>query len=189
LRSCATRRPSWSSCSPSSSPAAPADSWLPRAADASWTYEWQNSVYSTTPTKEKVTVAEQRGALGDPFGSGVRTVWWVFGVGPLRVYGCTPILPAYPRSGAAWSARVPSRDFSVFVERGTTRVLRVQRVRVPAGTFQALVVQSRLTQVVFPFGSGTRTSYFAPGRGLVTLVFRHGDGSVSTVELQRFQQG
>ena len=27
----------------------------------------------------------QAGALGDPFGSGVRTVWWVRGVGPVRV--------------------------------------------------------------------------------------------------------
>ena len=32
------------------------------------------------------------------------------------------------------------------------------------------------------FGSGTRTSCFAPGKGLVKLVFRHRDGSVSTVE-------
>jgi hypothetical protein len=37
----------------------------------------------------------------------------------------------------------------------------------------------------FPFGSGTRTSWFAPGRGLVKLVFQHGDGSVSDVELLR----
>ena len=27
----------------------------------------------------------QAGALGDPFGSGVRTVWWVRGVGPVRI--------------------------------------------------------------------------------------------------------
>ena len=27
----------------------------------------------------------QAGALGDPFGSGVRTVWWVRGVGPVKV--------------------------------------------------------------------------------------------------------
>jgi hypothetical protein len=27
----------------------------------------------------------QAGAIGDPFGSGVRTVWWVYGVGPVRV--------------------------------------------------------------------------------------------------------
>ena len=26
----------------------------------------------------------QAGALGDPYGSGVRTVWWVYGVGPVR---------------------------------------------------------------------------------------------------------
>jgi hypothetical protein len=31
------------------------------------------------------SVVTQAGALGDPFGSGVRTVWWVYGVGPVRV--------------------------------------------------------------------------------------------------------
>ena len=34
-------------------------SWLPHPADATWTYEWSDSVYNTTPTKEKVTVKEQ----------------------------------------------------------------------------------------------------------------------------------
>ena len=43
------------------SPAA-ADSWLPHPADATWTYEWADSVYSPTPTKEKVTVKSQRGS-------------------------------------------------------------------------------------------------------------------------------
>jgi hypothetical protein len=66
---------------------------------------------------------------------------------------------------------------------GTTAVTGVQSVRVPAGSFRALVVKSTLKQAGFPFGSGTRTSWFAPGKGLVKLVFRHGDGSVSTVEL------
>lgn len=27
----------------------------------------------------------QSGALGDPYGSGVRTTWWVYGVGPVRI--------------------------------------------------------------------------------------------------------
>ena len=27
----------------------------------------------------------QAGALGDPYGSGVRTVWWVYGVGPVKI--------------------------------------------------------------------------------------------------------
>jgi hypothetical protein len=44
------------------------------------------------------------------------------------------------------------------------------------------VVRSNLRQRGFPFGSGTRTSWFAPGEGLVKLVFRHRDGSVSTVQ-------
>ena len=56
-------------------------------------------------------------------------------------------------------------------------------VKVPAGSFQALVVRSTLRQASFRFGSGTRTSYFAPDVGLVKLVFRHADGSVSTAVL------
>ena len=27
----------------------------------------------------------QAGALGDPYGSGVRTIWWVYGVGPVKI--------------------------------------------------------------------------------------------------------
>src|SRR3954447_4148486 len=27
----------------------------------------------------------QAGALGDPYGSGIRTVWWVYGVGPVKI--------------------------------------------------------------------------------------------------------
>jgi hypothetical protein len=44
-------------------------------------------------------------------------------------------------------------------------------------------VRTVMKQQGFPFGSGTRTSWFAAGRGLAKLVFKHGDGSVSTVEL------
>jgi hypothetical protein len=96
-------------------------------------------------------------------------------------FGWNPVLPAYPSAGASWAAKNPSRDFSNYGVTGTSRVLAPQRVVTPAGTFTALVVASSLKQVGFPFGSGTRTAWFAPGVGLVKLVFRHGDGSVSTV--------
>ena len=43
-------------------PSALADDWLPHAKDATWTYEWTESVYNPTPTKEKVTVKESSGA-------------------------------------------------------------------------------------------------------------------------------
>ena len=103
----------------------------------------------------------------------------------LLIYGFNPVLPPYATSGSTWAAKVPSRDYSVFGVTGTTRVLGIRTVRTPAGSFRALAVQSKLTQRGFRFGSGTRTSYFAPDRGLVKLVFRHGDGSVSTVDLVR----
>src|SRR5205823_10318216 len=101
----------------------------------------------------------------------------------LMTYGFNPVLPAYATAGASWSSDPNSRDFAVYGVNGTTKVVGVQKVTVPAGTFQALVVTSSLTQPGFKFGSGTRTMWFAPDKGLVKLVFRHADKSVSTVEL------
>ena len=101
----------------------------------------------------------------------------------LMTFGFNPVIPAYPAAGNAWASNTDSRDFDVYGVTGTTRVVGIQKVKVPAGTFQALVVASTLKQPGFPFGSGTRTCWFAPGKGLVKLVFRHGDGSVSTVQL------
>jgi hypothetical protein len=100
----------------------------------------------------------------------------------LMAFGASPILQAYPARGQTWSVGSPSRDFSLFGVTGRVRVLGFRSVRVPAGRFQALAVESRLTQEGYPFGSGTRTSYFVAGVGLVKLVFRHRDRSTSTVE-------
>ena len=59
-------------------------------------------------------------------------------------------------------------------------------VKVPSGSYKnAMVVESTLSQKGFSFGSGRRDSWFVPGKGLVKLVFRHRDGSVSTVERLR----
>ena len=99
------------------------------------------------------------------------------------IFGMNPILPAYPATGESWAAKQPSRDFSVFGVTGSTTIVGTQRVKVPAGTFTALVLRSKLNQAGYPFGSGTRTSYFVAGKGLVKLVFRHNDRSTSTVEL------
>jgi hypothetical protein len=101
----------------------------------------------------------------------------------LMTFGFSPVFPAYPAPGANWASDPSSRDFAVYGVNGTSRVVGVQQVRVPAGTFQALVVTSSLMQPGFPFGSGTRTMWFAPGKGLVKLQFKHGDRSVSVVEL------
>ena len=101
----------------------------------------------------------------------------------LMDFGFNPVPRRTRRTGDSWRRDTNGRDFDVYGVTGTTTVVGVQTVKVPAGRFQALVVQSTLTQPGFPFGSGTRTSWFAPGKGLVKLVFRHGDGSVSTVTL------
>jgi hypothetical protein len=101
----------------------------------------------------------------------------------LMLYGFNPILPAYGTPGAVWGSKIPSRDYSVFGVTGSARILGLQTIKVGKKTYRALAVQSKLTQKGFKFGSGTRTSYFAADTGLVKLVFRHGDGSVSTVQL------
>ena len=108
-------------------------------------------------------------------------------VSPLDLmdFGLNPILSAYPAAGEHWASSATSLEFKTYGVTGTTRVLGLQRVTVPAGTFDALAVRSTLSQPGFPFGSGTRTCWFAPGEGLVKLVFEHGDGSVSTVVLMR----
>ena len=100
-------------------------------------------------------------------------------------FGFNPVVPAYAARGDSWRSSRASRDWRVFGVTGRSNVAGARRVRTPAGRFRALVVQSRLTQKGFRFGSGRRTMWFAPQRGLVKLVFRHGDGSVSTVERLR----
>lgn len=96
-------------------------------------------------------------------------------------YGFGPVLPAYPRTGDKWRSSRDSRDWPIFKVSGVSKVIGKRRVRTPAGRFRAVVVRSTLRQRGFRFGSGRRTMWFAPGKGLVKLVFRHRDGSVSTV--------
>ena len=100
-------------------------------------------------------------------------------------YGFNPVLPAYPAVGNQWVATKTARDWGVYGVTGSSRILGIRTVRVPAGRFRALVVQSKLRQRGFRYGSGTRTSWFAAGKGLVKLTFRHRDGSVSTVNRLR----
>lgn len=100
----------------------------------------------------------------------------------LMTYGFNPLFPAYPDAGSEWRSG-NARDFKVYGVTGTTTVIGLRTVRVPAGVFRALELRSTLTQRGYRFGSGVRTMWFAPGRGLVKLVFRHRDGSTSTVQL------
>ena len=101
------------------------------------------------------------------------------------VYGFNPVLPVGAKRGQTWKSSRGGRDFRVFGVTGTSTILGTRFVSTPAGRFRALVVRSKLEQRGYPFGSGTRTSWFAPGQGLVKLVFHHDDGSVSTVDRLR----
>jgi hypothetical protein len=102
----------------------------------------------------------------------------------LMTYGFNPIFPAYPDATMSWDGRPTGRDFKVYGVTGTSKVVGIQSVKVPAGTFEnALVLRTTMRQEGFPFGSGTRTSWFVAGKGLVKLVFDHNDDSTSTVLL------
>jgi hypothetical protein len=101
----------------------------------------------------------------------------------MLTFGMSNVLSAYPATGDSWTTRKTSRDYSVFGVDGETKIVGIDSVTVPAGTFSALVVRSTLSQPGFRFGSGTRTAWFAPGKGLVKLVFAHQIGGTSTVEL------
>jgi hypothetical protein len=103
----------------------------------------------------------------------------------LMVYGFNPIVPVGVSKGATWRSSPEGRDWKLFRVSGVSTVTGTKRVRTPAGTFDTTVVRSALKQRGYRFGSGVRTSYFAAGKGLVKLRFRHRDGSVSIVERQR----
>jgi hypothetical protein len=98
------------------------------------------------------------------------------------IYGFGPVVPVYAQKGYTWRSSRDNADWKIFGVSGKSTVGATKKIKTKAGTFEAVEVRSTLEQAGFPFGSGTRTSYFAPGKGLVRLVFRHGDGSVSTVE-------
>jgi hypothetical protein len=103
----------------------------------------------------------------------------------LMAFGFNPVVPVHAARGESWRSSRGSRDWRVFGVEGRSKVVGARRVRTPAGRFRAIVIKSRLTQKGFRFGSGRRTMWFAPQRGLVKLTFRHADGSVSTVERLR----
>ena len=106
----------------------------------------------------------------------------------LMTFGFNPLIPAYP-DAQSWGNTGTGRDFSIYGVTGTSKVLGVQSVTVPAGTYKALAVRTEMKQAGFPFGSGTRTIWLAPNVGLVKLVFQHGDDSTSTVELTKTTGG
>lgn len=207
-------------------PPPPDARWFPLEKGATATYRWTNSKHMKKPSVQQFTTEEVLNGtariaakhISGPIrvagvygftsrGDGVTNLWATTksatisplpALGPsalpknrrrnfstpfdMLVFGFNPLIPAYPMAGSTWSATVPSRDFSVFGVTGKTTVVGVRTVKVPAGTFTALVIRSKLTQKGFRFGSGTRTVWLAAGRGLVKLVFEHGDGSVSTVD-------
>ncbi len=203
-------------------PPPPDASYLPLKQGMTGLYRLTNSRYLRTPEVERVTVAKVQNASAEltatsvsgPMrvrGAYVLTTRLAEGISniqgstsaatllkfpplghdlhfftplDLMTYGFNPILPAYPLAGDSWRSG-NARDLHVYGVRGSTTIIGVRRVSVPAGRFRALEVRSVLAQRGHPFGSGVRLMWFAPGRGLVKLVFRQRDRSVTQVELIR----
>ena len=83
----------------------------------------------------------------------------------LMTYGFNPLLPAYPTAADSVGGRGAGRDFKVYGVTGTSKVLGMQKVKVPAGTFNALVVRTTLTQPGFPFGQRHADELVRAGQG------------------------
>jgi hypothetical protein len=201
------------------SPVLAEEDYFPLRLNLSGNYELTNSKYLTQPEIEQVSVAAvanrtARIAVKSVSGpmrvaaqygfslrlDGLRNLWasssaatvakfpqlghnrHFFTPLDLMTYGFNPLLEAYSQPGQSWRSG-NARDLSVYGVTGRTAVVGMRTVRVPAGTFQALELRSNLTQPGYRFGSGVRTMWFAPGRGLVKLVFAHRDGSTSLVQL------
>jgi hypothetical protein len=197
----------------------PDPDYFPLQQGLSGRYRWTNSRYLRKPEIEKISVAAvvnrtarlTAQSVSGPIRTlgqygfslrldGLRNIWGSVSAASLAkfprlghkrhfftpldlvTYGFNPVLLAYPQAGQSWNSG-NARDLSVYGVTGKTKVIGVRRVHVPAGTFQALEVQSTLSQHGSRFGSGVRTMWFAPGRGLVKLVFKHRDGSTSLIQL------
>ncbi len=202
-------------------PNLPDQNWFPLTLGLQGTYRWTNSRWMRRPEIERVRVAAvaNRSAqiavksVSGPMRAvgqygftvrldGVINLWGsssaaslvrfprlgrgrhFFTPLDLLVYGFNPLIPAYAQAGDRWTSGNPT-DFRAYGVRGSTTIVGIRTVRVPAGTFRALELRSVLSQRGSRFGSGVRTVWLAPGRGLVKLVFRHRDGSVSLVQLIR----
>ena len=59
----------------------------------------------------------------------------------LMMFGFNPVLPAYPVAGRRRGGRNRGRDFPVLRRQRQSQIVGVQTVKVPAGTFKALVVR------------------------------------------------
>jgi hypothetical protein len=103
----------------------------------------------------------------------------------LMVYGFNPIIQIDPAKGTTWRSSREARDWKLFGVTGVSKVTGPRTIKTALGRLRTTVVRSTLRQRGYRFGSGTRRSWFAAGKGLVRLVFRHADGSTSTVERVR----
>src|SRR3954470_13285452 len=200
------------------------DQWLPHGKDATWTYQWTDSVYSTTPTKEKVTVKDVKAnsfvlawttkdldnpddalsseglmAFQETSAGLINTDWQstppptVFPILCASASKCgnsiasvlyqviwgsrSPVLAEPLVTGATWSS-TGGADSDVT---SVSTYLGQEKVTVPAfqGPVTAAKVRTDITQagaIGDPYGSGVRTVWWVYGVGPVKVVFRHAGG-------------
>ena len=65
------------------------------------------------------TDVTQAGALGDPYGSGEKTIWWVYGVGPVKVVfqhsgGANAPVTTFELQSTSLTAKPPPSDVDWF---------------------------------------------------------------------------
>jgi hypothetical protein len=199
----------------------PDSNYFPMGVGASSTYRWTNNKHMTKPEVETVKVAAAanrsdrltvksvsgpiKAAAGYVFSlrlNGLENTYakssaatqikfpkighgrHFFTPIDFMVYGFGPVLPAYGVPGTTFESG-NAYDLAEYGVTGKTTVVGLKNVTVPAGTFKALEVRSTLTQKGYAYGSGVRTMWFAPGRGLVKLTFAHRDGSTDLVQLTK----
>ena len=99
-------------------------------------------------------------------------------------FGFNPVLTAVPGRGRrAGAPRRSSSEFKTYGVNGTTKVLGVQKVTVPAGNVRGARRAQHAYAARLPVRKRHAHVLVRAGQGLVKLVFDHGDKSVSTVVL------
>ncbi len=220
---------------PGAPAAAAADDWLPHPKDATWTYQWTDSVYAPNATIEKVTVKDGADAKaytlawstdGQSSPSGITSIGTVsfqetsggldntdwssnppptsFPILCAHLAGCnnslvstfylliwggrSPVLQEPLRAGDTWSSTGGAQGDVT----SSSTYQGLEQVTVPAfpTPVPAAKVRSDVTQAGArgdPYGSGVRTVWWVYGVGPVKVEFQHAGGAdapVTTAVLQ-----
>ncbi|MGD2146801.1 MAG: ExeM/NucH family extracellular endonuclease [Anaerolineae bacterium] len=179
--------------------------YFPLEVGNQWVYSWTNTVYAPSPIVETVTVSEQVGGeytlhaySSEATGlfqvsatSGYEWLWYgsmgscpfplPMYLLPYYLYVPEVLFPAFFRVGDDWSG---SNWIGGTAYGGTSWAI-TDEARVSAGdtTYQQCLHIETVVTGPHSFGVGTRHAWFAPGVGLVRLLYKHQEGSETHAEL------